>query len=96
MQIEHDPNETREYERARGRQFTFATIAPLAAVLSLWYHPISGMDWRDYSALTFFYFFTLWAVGPRKTSNAQTQQSASEQIAFRFGKFLNRVFRRGR
>lgn len=94
-QIEHDPEENPEVQNAYGRQYLFATCAPMFAGISIWAHPVGPTDWRDWTALLVFYFLILWILGPtramRANGNAGGHQGAAQRLAFLAGKKLNRV-----
>lgn len=51
------------------------------------------MDWRDYTAFAVLGLLLLWLLTPRRV-RADAHESAGNGIAFRFGKALNRIFRR--
>lgn len=100
MQIEHDPNETPEFQNRVARWTIIAYIfvfGTLAFALKT-YFGLEKNQTFDLLNIPFFVAFLAllsWCLIPRALKS-EAEQPPSDKVAFRLGKFLNRVLRRWR
>ena len=97
MQIEHDPNETPEFQNRVLRCtiiaqiFFFGTVTYVLAT----YFGLEKNQTYDWMNVPFFLaFLTLlcWCLIPRPLKS-EAEDAASDSVAFRLGKALNRILR---
>lgn len=88
MEIDHDPNEFSYLDL----WVRIVVSMGVGVAFSLYRNPLTGMDWRDFTALTLFVFLLSWLLLPVRRKRTK-HESAGQGIAFRLGKALNRVWR---
>lgn len=74
----------------------FAYLA-IAAAFALPKYDTSLWDYRDAAALTGLAVLLVWLLSPSRSDgllHSDSHQSASDSVAFRLGKRLNRIWRR--
>lgn len=99
MQIDHDPNETPEFQRRLAKLIILVNVFLLMGGWFVWktywgLKPGETYDWRNIPFVIAFLFLFSWCFFPPRIENGVTEESTRNSIAFRLGKLLNGVLRR--